>query len=77
MISTVILSETGGELRADDRAIIGRSAIDFASQFTPRLLVLSHDPEEDRLVRLEPSICGFSSRTAARRPLAEDALHFR
>lgn len=31
----------GGELRADDRTIIGPSAIDFASQFTPSLFVMS------------------------------------
>lgn len=31
----------GGELRADDRTIIGASAIDFASQFTPSLFVMS------------------------------------
>ncbi len=31
----------GGELRADDRTIIGASAIDFASQFTPDLFVMS------------------------------------
>lgn len=31
----------GGELRADDRTIIGPSAIDFASRFTPGLFVMS------------------------------------
>lgn len=31
----------GGELRADDRTIVGASAIDFASQFTPGLFVMS------------------------------------
>lgn len=31
----------GGELRADDRTVIGPSAIDFASQFTPSLFVMS------------------------------------
>ncbi len=31
----------GGELRAEDRTIIGPSAIDFASQFTPSLFVMS------------------------------------
>lgn len=31
----------GGELRAEDRTIVGPSAIDFASQFTPSLFVMS------------------------------------
>jgi len=31
----------GGELRADDRTIVGASAIDFASQFSPELFVMS------------------------------------
>jgi DeoR family glycerol-3-phosphate regulon repressor len=31
----------GGELRADDRTIIGPSAIEFASQFTPDFFVMS------------------------------------
>lgn len=31
----------GGELRAEDRTIIGPSAIDFASRFTPSLFVMS------------------------------------
>lgn len=31
----------GGELRADDRTIVGASAIDFASQFAPGLFVMS------------------------------------
>ncbi len=31
----------GGELRADDRTIVGASAIDFASQFAPELFVMS------------------------------------
>jgi len=31
----------GGELRADDRTIVGATAIDFASQFSPEFFVMS------------------------------------
>lgn len=41
-----------GELRADDRTVIGPTAIDFASQFTPSLFVLSvaaASPQDDSM----------------------------